>query len=114
MIFLLKTWYFRWRNRDQTPRAMAEMYLILLYSARRCAYDLRHAADALPESLSEVSRLFHDRSHWWLKLFAPDQIKEYRHDMQRQIEKLEHEVFKLRAELRSHNIESKVPTNDPF
>jgi hypothetical protein len=111
---MIQRLYLWWKFRDETFRSLAESYLILLKSARRCAYDLRHAADAIPAGY--YNDIFDERSRSWVKLFAADGIKDYRLEMHRDIDALRREVDALRAELLEHGITSKVrnPRVDPF
>jgi hypothetical protein len=108
-----KKLYLRWVYRDQSKNALANSYLILLKSARRCAYDLRHATDNIP-SEHWTYQTFKDRSSFWLEIFSPTGVKDYRLAMIGQIEKLESEVKELRKELHEHGIRSVVQSTEPF
>lgn len=52
----------------------------LLKSARRCAYDLRHAADGMAED-DPLQKIFSERANLWLRIFAPGGVKDYRLSM---------------------------------
>lgn len=105
--------YLRWVYRNQTRQALAESHLILLKSARRCAYDLQHAVDNIPPD-SYYSRLFRARSQFWLEIFSPAGIKDYRLEMIETISRLERENEKLRALMRKHLLDPKTLDDQPF
>jgi hypothetical protein len=94
--------------RGDLPRQCIEdSYLILLKSARRCAYDLSHAGSdlsLLPDDGLERPD-YYERAHYWLKLFAPDGIKNYRHEMHLEIWRLEQQVKDLEKQLRAKGFE---------
>lgn len=85
---------FCWRNRDTPWRDLAEEYAMLTKMARRCAYDLSHAAS--PYNDSETAKMFEERSRMWLGLFAPDGVKDYRHQLLNDNMKLEFRIERLR------------------
>jgi hypothetical protein len=111
MMYCRRLWLW-WLYRNQATGSLAESHLILLKSARRCAYDLRHAQDNIQDKWCREK--FDRRATFWLEIFSPTGVKDYRLEMITQIEKLEYEVFCLRRELAEHGIESKVSVNDPF
>lgn len=82
---------------DLPEEHLAEHYLILLKSARRCAYDLRHAADMLPSEGPDAnfSQIFRDRAHQWIGIFAPDGIKNYKLELHQEMFRIECEVRRL-------------------
>lgn len=65
-------------------------YLIMLKSARRCAYDLRHAADLIGDDGEGID--WNERAEHWLRIFAPGGVKDYRQEMQMEIMFLEMEI----------------------
>jgi hypothetical protein len=84
-------------SKDLPEEHLAAHYLILLKSARRCAYDLRHAAGELfMEGKDGPYQMYQDRAEAWLKIFAPDGIKEYRLELHREIDRLEWEIKALK------------------
>lgn len=76
---------------------------LTLRSARRCAYDLRHAAEILDDQV--MSLLFRQRADHYVKLFqSGNSMKDYRHELHRTIEDLEMKVDSLRAVLKENNV----------
>ena len=96
--------------RGDLPRDhLEENYLILLKSARRCAYDLRHAGSDLSMYPDDGLRPdYSERAHYWLKIFAPDGIKNYRHEMHQEIWRLEREIERLTELCKKNNIDPGV------
>ena len=90
---------------------LQQMYELLTMSARRCAYDLRHAADMIdykgPDK--EFHKLFSERASYWIGLFAPDGMKNYRHNLHMEIFQLECKVDKLKKILKENNIDCEEP-----
>ena len=76
---------------DVPAEHLAAHYEILLKSARRCAYDLAHAADPGIAEHIDIDQ----RARDWLDIFAPDGVKNYRLRMHRDILSLESQVHKL-------------------
>ena len=76
---------------------------LTIRSARRCAYDLRHAAEMLEDR--ETSIMFRERADHYVKLFqSGNSMKDYRHGLHRTIDSLEIKVDSLKAILKEHNI----------
>lgn len=76
-------------------------YNILIMAARRCAYDLGHAANEIDRPTIDYSQ----RHKIWLKLFEHDGIKNYRNEMLKEIFDLKIEVKHLKELLKKHGIE---------
>lgn len=91
MIRKIKSWW-RWRN---TPHAhLIEVHDLTVLAARRCAYDLKHAAAEIGESRYGTD--YHGRAYLWLDIFSPaDGGKQYRH-------RLHHEIYELEAQVRNY------------
>lgn len=106
----IKSWW-RWRN---TPRdEMVEIHDLIVLAARRCAYDLNHAADEIGKSAYGID--YHQRSQNWLDIFNPaDGGKNYRHRLHREIACLEHENEKLKTLLNDNGIEYEDKNSMPF
>ena len=69
--------------------ALSEDYEALIRNARRCAYDLKHAADSIPEKDFLADRM-QTRASMWITLFAKGNPgKDYRHQLQYRIYELE-------------------------
>lgn len=68
---------------------------MLTKMARRCAYDLDHAAGEMSDP--DKMKFFCQRSRMWLSIFAPDGVKDYRHKTHIDIMRLECRVDILRA-----------------
>ena len=75
---------------------LLEQYTLVLKAARRCAYDLGHAASECKDR--DMGKLYHARHNMWLEIFSPTGGKDYRHDLHRQIAQLEREIEDLKAE----------------
>lgn len=73
-----------------------EHYELLLKSARRCAYDLKHSAAT--QQSPEFMQIYMQRAEMWIGIFSPDGIKNYRHE-------LHQEIDRLRSLLRMNGIE---------
>lgn len=87
-----------------TPeQAQRELNDLLVKSGRRCAYDLRHAADLIVDG--EMSKMFYERSQYWLGIFNPgNDQKNYRHRLYNTIEELELRIAKLQERCEDNGI----------
>ena len=92
-----------WKYRKDTRYEMFEQYTLVLKAARRCAYDLRHAADGAKDK--EEAKIYHDRAYMWQEIFSPTGGKDYRHRMHSEIWKLESEIERLLKVLNENGIE---------
>lgn len=81
---------------------LSEVHALLIKTARRCAYDLAHAAGDVRDE--EWSKFYHARSQHWLKIFEPDGMKNYRHQLHHDIESLESQNRALVKLLDENNI----------
>jgi hypothetical protein len=97
-----------------TPEAhIAELHDVLLRSARRCAYDLRHAADEIVEA--RTRRAYGDRADMWLGIFASgNALKDYRLELHREIQKRDTEIARLRALCEANGVNPVGPNELPF
>lgn len=104
---------FCWRQRNTPWRDMAEEYALLTKMARRCAYDLGHAASAYqPEGWH---KMWSEKSDRWLSIFSPDGIKDYRHSLYNDIDKLELRVERLREFCKANGLDpEEVDETMPF
>jgi hypothetical protein len=78
---------------------LREHYLILLKSARRCAYDLRHAGSELNMQKEKPFLDFEQRAQMWIDIFAPDGVKNYRLDLHNEIFRLELKIKELEKQV---------------
>lgn len=86
---------------------------LIVKAGRRCAYDLAHAADQLPDKRSR--ELYEQRARMWQDIFNPAHgPKDYRHDLHREIAKLESEVYRLKSLCTEHGIKGEDPNEIPF
>ena len=93
-----------WKHR-KTPRyEMLDQYTLVLKAARRCAYDLRHAADGVKDT--EEAKIYHERAYMWQEIFSPTGGKDYRHRMHQEIFSLECDVARLMKILKENGIEA--------
>lgn len=105
---MLKRWIAKLRG-DLPDDHIFDHYLILLKSARRCAYDLRHAGSNLSCYPDDGLRPdYYDMAHGWLRIFAPDGIKNYRLDLHQEIFRLESQVKTLEKLCRDNGIDPGV------
>jgi hypothetical protein len=70
---------------------LAQHYEILVKSARRCAYDLTHAADPTLHQHVDIEEMARN----WQTIFSPDGVKNYRLDMHREIMSLQRQAKTL-------------------
>ena len=71
-----------------------ELLELMVKAGRRCAYDLRHAADHISDK--ELAEIFSDSADYWLTIFNPAQgPKDYRTRMHHEIYTLEMLVNRL-------------------
>ncbi len=101
---------------DNDPKdLLAQHFEILTKSARRCAYDLRHAADDLSSYVGPDHYVdFSQRANQWLEIFAPDGIKNYRLDLHREITMLESQVRRLTDLCKANGIDDPIFSERPF
>lgn len=104
---------------DLTPREAAytpqeaqnELVQLLVKGARRCAYDLRHAADDARDN----SELWRQRAEMWIGIFDPgDGLKDYRHRLHQVISDQESTIEGLRNLCRINAIEMGRFGEPPF
>lgn len=69
---------------------------LLLKAARRCAYDLSHAASEISVTGGD-STLFYERAQMWQRTFSPDGLKLYHSELSNKIQMLERELHDLRG-----------------
>lgn len=95
--------YIRWKFRNLHHRELVEIYGLTMLAARRCAYDLGHAADFVRDR--EFSKRYSERSRMWLGIFEPTGGKNYRHEMHREISNLASRVRELERLCEENNID---------
>lgn len=97
----------RWRYRKDPEDDFREDYETLIRLARRCAYDLRHTVDMLPDQHFYRKDLkMHERAHWWVTLFAKGNPgKDYRMELQRDIADLTHQLDEVHNWCRERGLE---------
>lgn len=94
----LRQWWLTFAYRYNTVGEMAVMLDNTICHARRCAYDLRHAASSIAcstEGESREYRIYRDRAQMWIKLFAPNGQKQYRSEMMNDFMKMESRIEEL-------------------
>lgn len=117
MITKLRHW---WNLRRDTAAELRQLNELMVKSARRCAYDLRHAASYLSMTgengkIPPECEIFHERSRHWLSVFNPaDGGKNYRSKLINDIEELHDEVDRLEKLCRDNNIDPTNPKRFPF
>lgn len=112
MIDWIITEWRKWRIRDRSHSSLIESYLVLLKSARRCAYDLDHAVSFIKSSNNGKDSwerlIMQPRAAHWLKIFSPTGVKDYKLQLHDEIDRLELKVSQLKRLLAENNIE--LPT----
>lgn len=90
---------------DYSPdEANRELMELVIKAARRCAYDLAHAADWQLDA--EQRKMFQARAKNWLTIFNPaNGPKDYRHRMHVDISMLEIKIRRLQELCRKHDID---------
>jgi hypothetical protein len=92
---------------------VAELHDVLLRSARRCAYDLRHAADEIADQ--RLRKGFGDRADMWVGIFASgNALKDYRLELHREIQKRDVEIARLRTLCEANGVSPVGPNELPF
>ena len=113
---MIRTLALLWRQRN-TPRAeLVEINRLLVKAGRRCAYDLRHAADELSASgANDCAARYYDRASDWLSVFNPaDDGKNYRDELHEEIGSLVAEIKRLKQLCRDNDIDPTNPKKLPF
>jgi len=106
-----KLWsWWKWRNTSYSD--MAEIHELIVKAARRCAYDLKHAANDLSFTKEPFADEYLARADMWLDIFAPGGDKNYRHRLHRDISLLEMQIGTYQKLLADHGIED--PGTIPF
>ncbi len=96
------------KDNSDILRDTVETLELTIRAARRCAYDLGHAADliALGRMNEEMATLFRERSKHYIGLFqSGNSMKDYRHRLHDEINEHESTIERLRAVLAEHKID---------
>lgn len=101
-----------WSRRNTPWYDLAEEYALLTKMARRCAYDLSHAA--FSGNSPELADMYEGRARMWLKIFAPDGVKDYRHRLYSDIDKLEFRVERLREFCKKNGLDPEEVDDTQF
>ncbi len=87
-------------NEKDIPNEILEL---IIKAGRRCAYDLRHAADGI--GYEEHRKLYLERAEMWLSIFNPaNGPKDYRSKLHDKINHLEARVKTLEALCKENKI----------
>lgn len=90
----------RWLDEPTPEDGLAETLSITLRCARRCAYDLSHAAEMIPRTGAPWHDRMRNKADHWQSLFSSGtSMKDYRLKLHLDLDKSEHTVERLRAEL---------------
>lgn len=95
------------KGNSEPQEFFAQHLELLTKSARRCAYDLRHAADDV-ERYMPASERYVDwgvRANMWLDIFSPDGLKNYRTELHQEIMSLNVKIGALARRLKENDIE---------
>ena len=103
----------RWLDVSQPEDGLAETLAITVRCARRCAYDLAHAADFVRDPQWE--RIYVERATHWQRLFSSGaSMKDYRLRLHSQIDEQEVLIERLRAALKVATGSEYLPDEVPF
>lgn len=96
----------RWLDRPTPDDGIAETLSITVRCARRCAYDLSHALDLIPESAGRpyrnvIEHLSRNAEHWQKLFSSGASMKDYRLSLHRVIEEQDATIKKLRTRLQA-------------
>lgn len=81
-----------------------EILELTIRAARRCAYDLKHAAEMVKDKY--FTDIFRDNAQHYVKLFqSGNECKDYRHRLHRTISEHEITIERLRKVLEENKIE---------
>ncbi|MDS1141764.1 hypothetical protein RE432_15085 [Pusillimonas sp. SM2304] len=94
---------------EYTPEgAQRELMELIVKAGRRCAYDLAHAADWLPDPGSQAT--YRARAKMWINIFDPaNGPKDYRHRLHQEIFMLERRIERLKALCIKHGVDANHP-----
>lgn len=99
--------------RPTPEHGLAETLAITIKCARRCAYDLSHAADCVDDA--RLARVYRTRAKHWQSLFSSGtSMKDYRLELHREIEKRDAVIESLRAELKATGLSGYAADEVPF
>lgn len=101
-----------WSRRNTPWYDLAEEYALLTKMARRCAYDLDHAASSIRDT--RFGPRFSERAQMWIKIFAPDGVKDYRHQLHNDMDKLEFRVERLREFCKKNGLDPEEVDDTQF
>jgi len=102
----------KWYMRKTPHEELVDMLTLNIMAARRCAYDLRHAADSSDNDFER--ELYSNRARQWLGIFNPSGVKEYYHDLVHENSSLKRKVEYYVELCKKHNIEVLEEDDKPF
>lgn len=109
-----------WKHRSDTHEQLFEQYTLVLKAARRCAYDMDHAATTIWRLGRDKGdtrgdcEFYSERSREWLKIFSPTGGKDYRHRLHDDIRHLEYEIERLKKVCEENGVDHVDPDAIPF
>lgn len=89
----------KWLEVPEPEDGLAETLAITVRCARRCAYDLAHAADLIDHRgpwADFANRFEHKAAHWQSLFSSGASVKDYRLKLHEEIEKNERIIERLR------------------
>lgn len=107
----------RWIGEPVPEDGLAETLAITIRCARRCAYDLSHAADLIDHRgpWAEFGQRFERKAAHWQSLFSSGaSMKDYRLELHNDLDKAERTIEKLRARLVELGEPPTLPDEMPF
>ena len=91
------------KKEKQEIEIVSEQHALILMAGRRCAFDLKHAANSIRDA--ERSSRYLDRAEMWLSIFSPCGSSEYRHRLHREISEKEYMIRRYQKILKEYGIE---------
>lgn len=106
----------RWIGEPTPEDGLAETLAITIRCARRCAYDLSHAADMIdPRMGREWEQRFQDKANHWQSLFSSGtSTKDYRLRLHSELDQANRTIEKLRERLKAAGLPAYDDHEMPF
>jgi hypothetical protein len=116
---LIKRLLRRWCDVPSPEDGLAETLAITLRCARRCAYDLSHAADMIPSAPGDWRSDFAERfarkaAHWQSLFSSGTTVKDYRLELHRELDDRDRTIARLRAALLDATGSDRTKDEVPF
>ncbi len=107
----------RWLQCETPEDGLAETLAITVRCARRCAYDLSHAADLIDRNgmWADFAKSLQRKSTHWQSLFSSGaSMKDYRLGLHRELDEKDILIERLRAKLKELGQSEWLEDETPF